>query len=130
MDTIPISTSQKEQIIDITDKVQEIVLNSKIKEGICVTYCPHTSAAIIINENADPDVKGDLLLGLKDIVKQLPFKHAEGNSAAHVKSALLGKSQQLLITDSKLLLGTWDGIMFCEFDGPRKRQVYVQCISK
>jgi secondary thiamine-phosphate synthase enzyme len=130
METIPVKTSKKEQIIDITSEVKDIVSQLKVKQGICVLYCPHTSAGIMINENADPEVKHDLLLSFDTIVKDPGFKHEEGNSKAHVVSSMIGKSQTLIIHESKLVLGNWDGIMFAEFDGPRDRKVLVEIIHK
>ena len=130
MESIDVKTTRKEEIIDITDKVIEVITNSKVKDGICVVYTPHTSAGIVINENSDPDVKHDLLLGFQDIVKGLSFRHAEGNSDAHIKSALIGKSHTLILKDYKPVLGTYDGIFFCEFDGPRSRNVFIEIIKK
>lgn len=126
---IKISTNSKEEIVDITSKIQDLIIASKIKIGMCVIYSPHTTAGITINENYDPDVKHDILLSLNNIVKELNFKHAEGNSSSHMKTSLIGKSQMLIIENGELLLGTWDGIYFCEFDGPRSRQVYVKIIE-
>lgn len=130
MDTIPIKTTTKEEIIDISSQVKEAVAKSKVKEGICVIYTPHTSAGLTINENSDPDVKVDLLHGLKEIVTSMSFKHAEGNSDAHLKSALISKSHSLIINSNSLVLGPYDGIFFCEFDGPRERKVYVEILKK
>jgi secondary thiamine-phosphate synthase enzyme len=130
MKTIHIQTAAREGMTDITAQVAQIARDSGVKEGVCVVYCPHTTAAIMINENADPAVKTDVEASLRDIVKDIGFTHAEGNSDSHVKSALLGKSQTLIVSDSALVLGTWDGIYFCEFDGPRSRIVQVQVIGE
>ncbi len=130
MHILQISTSEKESIIDITSEVRDIIIQSKIKDGICVVYSPHTTAGITINENADPDVKHDILLSLNSIVKELDFRHSEGNSSAHMKTSLVGKSQTIILEDNQLQLGTWDGIYFCEFDGPRSRKIYVEIVSK
>lgn len=130
MNIINIETHSKEDIIDITKEVDNIIKTTTIKKGICIIYSPHTTAGITINENADPDVKHDLLLSLNNIVKELNFCHTEGNSAAHVKTSLMGKSQTIIINDNNLQLGTWDGIYFCEFDGPRRRKVFVEFVSK
>jgi len=128
--TFTVRTSQTTEMVDITSKVQEAVTNSNVKEGICIVFIPHTTAAVTINENADPDVVRDFLM---EINKVIPFKdgyhHIEGNSAAHIKSSLMGFSETVIITDSRLLLGTWQGIYLTEFDGPRTRKVYVKIIE-
>lgn len=117
--------------VDITARVKQVVRESGIDEGLCVVFCPHTTAAITINENADPDVVHDLKLALEDIFPdRRDFRHAEGNSAAHLKSSAIGASETLLISNSSLVLGTWQGIYFCEFDGPRHRKVYVQVVGE
>lgn len=125
-----ITTTRQTELIDITHKVKEVVKKSNIKEGICCIFIPHTTAAVTINENADISVKDDFL---KEVNKVIPFEdnysHAEGNSAAHIKSSLVGATDIILIENSQLLLGTWQGIYFCEFDGPRRRQVYVRITS-
>lgn len=126
---INIQTNSNEEIVDITQKVNSIISETKINDGICVIYSPHTTAGITINENCDPDVKHDILLSLNNIVKELDFKHMEGNSSSHVKTSLMGKSQTLIIENNKLVLGTWDGIYFCEFDGPRSRKVFIKIIE-
>lgn len=119
----------KEGFIDITAKIKEIVMCSLIKQGICQVFVPHTTAGVTINENADPDVVTDMLTALGHMVPTLPFRHIEGNSPAHVKSTLVGCSISVPVTDNNLLLGTWQGIYFCEFDGPRTRKVFVQVIG-
>lgn len=117
--------------VDITARVRQIVRESGIEEGLCVVYCPHTTAAITINENADPDVVRDLKLALADIFPdRRDFKHAEGNSAAHLKSSAIGASETIPVTGGAMALGTWQGIYFCEFDGPRHRKVCVQVVGK
>ena len=114
---------------DITSKVADAVKASSVKEGIAIVYCPHTTAGITINENADSDVQTDLLLGLgKAFPDRAEFRHGEGNSAAHLKSSCVGASQTIIITAGRLLLGTWQGIYFCEFDGPRQRKFYVKIL--
>jgi secondary thiamine-phosphate synthase enzyme len=121
--------TQKENFINITSKVREAVKKSGIEDGICVVYCPHTTAGITINENADPDVVRDMLLGLdKAFPDRTEFLHGEGNSTAHLKSSCVGASQTIVVRDGSLLLGTWQGIYFCEFDGPRNRRFYVKMI--
>ena len=115
-------------MIDITDQVQAIVTESGVKEGDAIVFCPHTTAAVTINENADRSVPHDILLALeKAVPEHLPgFQHIEGNSDAHVKSSIIGCTVQVLIASGTLHLGTWQGIFFCEFDGPRNRRVLVQ----
>ena len=116
-----------EEMIDITSEVNLIVRESDISEGRVTLFVPHTTAAVTINENADPTVQKDMLFSLARISPDLSeFRHLEGNSDAHVKSSLVGCSQDILISDGKMILGTWQGIYFCEFDGPRHRKLYVQ----
>ena len=117
--------------VDITAQVKVAVRESGVEEGLCVVYCPHTTAAITINENADPDVVRDLKLALADTFPdRREFKHAEGNSAAHLKSSVIGASETIPVTGGAMALGTWQGIYFCEFDGPRHRKVYVQVVGE
>jgi len=128
--TLTIPTGQRVEFRDITRKVLAAVRESGIKDGICVVYTPHTTAAVTVNENADPSVKTDMI---KEINKIVPFSddylHTEGNSAAHLKSGLFGPSETFIIENGDLLLGTWQGIMFCEFDGPRRRRVQVKIVE-
>lgn len=125
-----VSTGRKEELIDITAKVAEAVSKSSIDSGLCVVYVPHTTAAVTINENADPAVSKDILLGLSHMkLESLHFAHLEGNSPAHIKSSLIGCSVSVIVEKGRLQLGTWQGIFFCEFDGPRTRKVMVQCIG-
>ena len=122
--------TKQEGFTDITYKINSYIEQSNVKEGICVIYTLHTTAAITINENADPDVVDDLLFALDKIYPQMPeFKHLEGNSPAHLKSSCIGVSETVIIENSKLLLGTWQGIYLCEFDGPRTRKVYLKIIK-
>lgn len=123
-----VESTKTEQLIDITAQVQEAVLGLKSCDGICLVYTPHTTAAVTINENADPDVSRDILYGLGKIVPENGYRHAEGNSGAHIKSTLVGCSVHIAIEKRKLVLGTWQGIYFCEFDGPRHRKVIVKVI--
>lgn len=117
----------RENLYDITKTVQEAVTASKIENGICIVYCPHTTAGITINENADPDVVTDILFGLNQAIPNYKeFKHIEGNSTAHIKASLIGASETVIINNGELLLGTWQGLYFCEFDGPRTRKFYVK----
>jgi secondary thiamine-phosphate synthase enzyme len=123
-----ISTKNRNQMIDITDQVISIVGQSGVTDGDVIVYCPHTTAAITINENADPSVPHDILLALEEAVpcSRAGYRHSEGNSDAHCKSVLVGCSKQVLVKNKSLELGTWQGIFFCEFDGPRSRHVIVQ----
>jgi len=123
-----ISTSKRNQMIDITDQVSSAVSQAGIVNGDVIVYCPHTTAAIIINENADPSVPHDILLTLAELIPHYrpDYRHSEGNSDAHCKSSIVGCSKQILIKDKSLELGTWQGIFFCEFDGPRSRKVTLQ----
>ena len=128
---ISLKTTGRTQFVDITRQVEGIVLQSGVKKGICVVYVPHTTAAVTINENADPTVKKDIKTMLDKLIpwKEPFYEHAEGNSAAHIKSSLIGCSETVIIQDGRLPLGTWQGIFFCEFDGPRTRKVYVKIIE-
>ena len=127
---ISISTNAKTEMIDITPQIQHLLTQTGIKSGICTIFVPHTTAGITINENADPDVVYDML---KEINKIVPFSdnymHMEGNSAAHIKASLFGFSQQVIVEDGRLVLGTWQGVYFCEFDGPRRRKIYIKIIA-
>lgn len=130
MDSFDISTQKKVEFIDITSRIQKIVAGKKIKEGICLVFIPHTTAAITINENADPSVVTDINNYLNHIIPaRASYTHAEGNSDAHIKSSLLGASQHLIISGGTLVLGTWQGLYFCEFDGPRSRKIWVKIIE-
>ena len=122
-----VSTRDRNQLVDITSQVRSAVKESKISDGDVVVYCPHTTAAITINENADPSVVHDILLSLAELLphNNPGYRHAEGNSDAHCKSSLVGCSEQIILSKSKLKLGTWQGIYFCEFDGPREERNIV-----
>lgn len=130
MESIKLDTHAWEELVDITSEIQRIVAQSGVQEGLCHLWCRHTTAALTVNENSDPDVKHDLLLALARIVSlDWPYLHSEGNSTAHVKSSLLGCEITLPVSGGKLALGRWQGVMFCEFDGPRHdRQVDVTVI--
>ena len=122
--------TDREGMYNVTAQVREVIRESGVMSGIAVVYCPHTTAGITINENADPDVQHDLLLGLrKAFPEQAAFRHAEGNSTAHLKSSCVGASQLVLIENGRPLLGTWQGVYFCEFDGPRTRRFQVKVLS-
>ena len=123
-------STPKEGLVDITAEVTEAISESGVNEGICVVFCPHTTAAITINENADPDVKTDFIAGLdRSFPERAAFRHAEGNSDAHIKSSAVGASETIIVTAGRPLLGTWQGVYFCEFDGPRNRKFYVKVIG-
>ncbi len=119
-----------EGFIDITRKVAEIVRRSQVRQGICQIFVPHTTAGVTINENADPDVVNDLLAALNTMAPALRYRHSEGNSPAHLKSLLTGASVMVPVEESTLQLGTWQGIYFCEYDGPRQRRVQVQVLGE
>jgi secondary thiamine-phosphate synthase enzyme len=130
MITFSVKTNTREELIDITSQVRKAVDDSKVKDGVCYVYTPHTTAAITINENADPDVRRDILKGLAHLdIESVHFDHSEGNSPAHIKSSLIGCSETVFVENNKLCLGTWQGIYFCEFDGPRNRKVYIQVLK-
>ena len=123
-----VGARSRNQLIDITSQVSSIVRESGVNDGDVIVFCPHTTAAITINENADPSVTHDILLTLSDLIPEnrSGYRHSEGNSDAHCKSSLVGCSEQMLIKDGSLHLGTWQAVYFCEFDGPRNRTVFVQ----
>jgi secondary thiamine-phosphate synthase enzyme len=127
---ISVKTSSRVELIDITHLVEKVVAESKIKSGLCTVYVPHTTAAVTINENADPSVRKDIIAELNKIV---PFddnySHLEGNAAAHIKASIIGPSETILVNGGSLVLGTWQGIYFCEFDGPRHRKVMIKIIE-
>ncbi|MFX1275104.1 MAG: secondary thiamine-phosphate synthase enzyme YjbQ [Promethearchaeota archaeon] len=131
---INIKTPKRETLLDISNEINSLVRNSGIKEGTCRIFVPHTTAGITMNENADPNVLIDIINYLKILIPQnggkYAFKHIEGNSDAHLKSSLIGTSLELIIHDGKIVLGTWQGIMFAEFDGPRNRKVIIQIIGE
>jgi secondary thiamine-phosphate synthase enzyme len=120
----------KEGFYDITENIRTAIRNSGVREGLCIVYCPHTTAGITINENADPDVVRDLLLGLsRSFPDRQEFCHSEGNSAAHLKASVIGSGATVIIKDGVPLLGTWQGVYFCEFDGPRRRHYFVKIVE-
>lgn len=117
-------------MLDITDMIQKAVRDSGVKEGICTVFVPHTTAAVTINENADPDVVRDFTMEINKIVPwEDGYRHMEGNAAAHLKSSMIGFSEQILINGGALVLGIWQGIYFCEYDGPRNRNIYVKIME-
>jgi secondary thiamine-phosphate synthase enzyme len=130
MKIIEVKTQAREELVDITERVKEELASSGFEGGICHVYVPHTTAAVTINENADPSVKEDILMTLRKIVPDsLPYRHSEGNSPGHVKASLIGSSVKVIIDEGQLALGTWQGIFFCEFDGPRSRRVFITVTS-
>jgi secondary thiamine-phosphate synthase enzyme len=131
MNTIEIRTNAREEFVDLTAEVERLVAASGAASGVCVVTVPHTTAGITVNENADPDVRADMAMVLRRTVPDaLPYAHSEGNSPAHVKAGLVGSSATLIVEGGRLRLGTWQGIFFCEFDGPRTRQAWVQVLSR
>jgi len=131
MEKLSIKTTVRAEFVDITSRIEKIVKDSKIKNGLCVIFCPHTTAGLTINENADPSVKKDIIEHLEKLVPSgKNYLHSEGNSDAHIKSSLLGSSLNVIIEDGALALGTWQGIYFCEFDGPRDRNIWVKTIGE
>lgn len=127
MQTIDVQTQSQQEFFDLTPRVRELTRASDVQDGLCVVYVPHTTAAVTINENADPSVKKDIIETLTKVIPEsLPYSHLEGNSPAHIKASLVGPSVILIVENEDLVLGTWQGIFFCEFDGPRRRKVYVQ----
>ena len=130
LDKFNVKTGSQFDFIDITGRVREIVSKSGVTEGLCCIYVSHTTAGVTINENADPAVPRDIIMGLDKIAPlRAGYKHAEGNSAAHIKTSLVGPSITVIIESGRLILGTWQSIFFCDFDGPRNRNVYVKVLS-
>ncbi len=130
MKEISVRSSSRFEMIDITEAVRQAAREEKIESGVVLVYTPHTTAAVTINENADPDVPRDLLAALDRIVPlSANYRHAEGNSAAHVKSSLVGASEMVIVENGRLVLGTWQSIFFCEFDGPRTRKVIIKFLK-
>lgn len=124
--TITVKTKAKTELIDITSEIQELVRSQGVADGVCMLYVPHTTAAVTINESADPSVRSDILMVLNKIVPwEAGYRHLEGNSPAHVKATLVGASEMIAVENGNLQLGTWQGIFFCEFDGPRTRKLHV-----
>lgn len=129
--TQSIRTRHRSEMIDVTDRVQKAVAEAGVKDGIAIVYIPHTTAAVTINENADPDVKHDLLKKLEELIpkRENYYQHGEGNSDSHLKTQLTGNSVMVMIDAGKLVLGTWQGIYFCEFDGPREREMHIKIME-
>ena len=124
---LSVKTRERTEFCDITSDINQLIKKSGVDQGICMLYVPHTTAAVTINESADPSVKSDILMILNQIIPwHADYRHLEGNSPAHIKSSLVGPSELIAIEGRRLVLGTWQGIFFCEFDGPRTRKVHVR----
>lgn len=129
MEKINIKTNSRIELVEITDKIQAIVSKGKAQEGICHIFCPHTTAGLTINENADPSVRRDIINSLNKLIPSgAGYSHAEGNADSHIKSSLFGASLAVFIENRQLALGTWQGIYFCESDGPRSREIWVKIL--
>jgi secondary thiamine-phosphate synthase enzyme len=127
---LTVKTSARTELLDITTNIQDAVGRAGMKEGLCMVYVPHTTAAVTINESADPSVARDVRMVLNQVVPwEADYRHLEGNSPAHVKSSLVGASELVAVENGRLQLGTWQGIFFCEFDGPRTRKVHVRMLE-
>jgi secondary thiamine-phosphate synthase enzyme len=130
LQTLTLRTSSRNEFLDLTREIQAAVLESGVREGFCHLFVPHTTAALTINENADPSVKSDILMVLNKIISdQEPYRHLEGNSPAHIKASLLGPQLTLMVSSGRLVLGTWQGIYLCEFDGPRSRRLHLKVVG-
>jgi secondary thiamine-phosphate synthase enzyme len=131
MDSFTVATRERNQLVDVTPQVRESLKRRGLREGIGVVYCPHTTAVVTINENCDPDVAHDMLLWLGRAVPQAQegFRHGEGNSDSHIKASLVGPSVSVIVSRGELILGRWQGVFLCEFDGPRTRTVQVQWVG-
>jgi secondary thiamine-phosphate synthase enzyme len=128
--TLSVKTRSRTEFVDITAEVQAAVASAGFTDGLCLLYVPHTTAAVTINESADPSVRSDILMVLNDVVPwEAEYRHREGNSPAHVKSSLVGASELVAVENGRLVLGTWQGIFFCEFDGPRSRRLLVKLMA-
>ena len=123
---LTVTSHQKTEFIEITADIQRLVEKNGIQNGICMLFVPHTTAAVTINENADPTVKSDILSVLNNVIPwEANYRHSEGNSPAHIKASLMGASELIAVENGRLILGTWQGVFFCEFDGPRTRSVHI-----
>jgi secondary thiamine-phosphate synthase enzyme len=131
LEKFTVRTSSRNEMLEVTDRLQKVVFSNNINQGMLIAYVPHTTAAVTINENADPDVKSDLLAKLSALVpkSEAYYRHAEGNSDSHLKAAMLGHSVTVLVEGGRMVLGRWQGVYFCEFDGPREREMFVKPIS-
>jgi len=128
--TLEVRTGAKTALVDLTGRIQRVVADSGVAEGLCHVFVPHTTAGVTINENADPSVKSDILMVLNKLISDKePYRHSEGNSPAHIKASLAGPQLTIIVSQGRLLLGTWQGVFFCEFDGPRTRRVHIKVTS-
>jgi secondary thiamine-phosphate synthase enzyme len=128
--TMSVRTGSRTEFLDLTSQIQEVVRLSGVAQGLCHIFVPHTTAGVTINENADPSVKADILMVLNKIISDREsYRHAEGNSPAHIKASLIGPQLTVMVSEGRLLLGTWQGIYFCEFDGPRSRKLHVKVVA-
>jgi secondary thiamine-phosphate synthase enzyme len=128
---LSVKTRERTQLVDVTTEINRLVRESGVDQGLCMLFVPHTTAAVTINESADPSVKSDILMILNQIIPwEANYRHMEGNSAAHIKTTLVGSSELIAVENGKLVLGTWQGIFFCEFDGPRTRKLHVRIMEK
>jgi secondary thiamine-phosphate synthase enzyme len=128
--TMSVRTGSRTEFLDLTSQIQEVVRLSGVAQGLCHIFVPHTTAGVTINENADPSVKADILMVLNKIISDREsYRHAEGNSPAHIKASLVGPQLTVLVSEGRLLLGTWQGIYFCEFDGPRSRKLHLKVVA-
>jgi secondary thiamine-phosphate synthase enzyme len=128
---LSVKTRERTELVDVTSDINQLIQKSGIDQGLCMLYVPHTTAAVTINESADPSVKSDMLKVLNQVIPwDANYRHMEGNSAAHIKTTLVGSSELIAIENRKLVLGTWQGILFCEFDGPRNRKLHVKIFKQ
>ena len=128
---LSVKTRQRTELVDITSNINRLIRKSGVVQGLCLLYVPHTTAAVTINESADPSVKSDILMVLNEIIPwEANYRHMEGNSAAHIKTTLIGSSELIAIENNQLALGTWQGVFFCEFDGPRSRKLQVRIMEE
>ena len=131
METLRVKTGRRTQLVDVTAEVERVVAESGVASGVCYVYVPHTTAGVTINEHADPDVASDLE-GVFDrlVPRSKAYRHAEGNTDSHAKAVMVGASQTILVEEGRLVLGRWQGIFFCEFDGPRERKIFVKVVQE
>lgn len=130
LQTLTVRTGSRTEFIDLTSRVQEAVTESGVQEGCCHLFVAHTTAGLTINENADPHVQSDMLMVLNKVISDRePYRHSEGNSPAHIKASLMGSDLTVLVSKQRLLLGTWQGVYLCEFDGPRTRKVHIKIMA-
>ena len=128
---LSVKTHERTELVDVTAEINQLLQKSKIDQGLCMLFVPHTTAAVTINESADASVKSDILTILNQIIPwEANYRHMEGNSAAHIKTTLVGSSELIAIENGNLVLGTWQGVFFCEFDGPRSRKLHVRIIEE